>query len=196
MADLESRRASLEALNTAQHRRHGRDVLVEFWRRLFAGATSAAVFDGFVEMTVPRLPGEAHPACVVAYAELVGLARQPAFGVVMARQLWRFEPGRINDRRGLVTGVAEACDMALALVRSGRPPSGGAAVDRFVDAHARARRDADTAPFRRALIANAGADTDPDVRRYWDLFSEIAGETTTVGAIQRWLYDGLRVGAA
>ncbi|MGW4097894.1 MULTISPECIES: MerR family transcriptional regulator [unclassified Mycobacterium] len=196
LAGLARRRASLEALSTAQGGRRGHDVLVEFWRRLFAGATSADVFDGFVEMTVPRPPGEASPARVVAYAELVALARQPAFGAVMARQLWRFEPGRISDRRGLVIGVAEACDMALLLVHSGRPPSGGPAVDRFVDAHARARQDADTPPFRRALIANAGADTDPDVRRYWDLFSEIAGETTTVGSIQRWLYDGLRLGAA
>ncbi|MGV0736375.1 MerR family transcriptional regulator [Mycobacterium syngnathidarum] len=196
LAGLTRRRASLEALSTAQDGRRGHDVLVDFWRRLFAGATSAEVFDGFVEMTVPQPPDEESPARVVAYAELVALARQPAFGAVMARQLWRFEPGRISDRRGLVTGVAAACDMALPLVRSGRQPSGGPAVDRFVDAHARARRDADTPPFRRALIANAGADTDPDVRRYWGLFREIAGEATTVGSIQRWLYDGLRVCAA
>ncbi|QRY50237.1 MerR family transcriptional regulator [Mycolicibacterium septicum] len=195
LVNLTRRRASLDALSTAQDGRRGHDVLVGFWRGLFAGTTAPDVFDGFVEMTVPQPPGEASPARVVAYAELVDLARQPSFGTVMARQLWRFEPTRISDRRGLVAGVAEACDMALPLVRSGQPPSGGPAVDRFVDAHARARRVGDTPRFRWALTVNAGADTDPDVRRYWDLFSEIAGETTTVGSIQRWLHDALRSAA-
>ncbi|MED5816010.1 hypothetical protein VST63_26940 [Mycolicibacterium sp. 050232] len=192
LVNLTRRRASLEALSTAQDGRRGHDVLVEFWRRLFAGAASAEMFDGFVAMTVPQPPGETSPARVVAYAELVALARQPSFGTVMARQLWRFEPTRISDRRGLVTGVADACDMALPLVLSGQPPSGGPAVDRFVDAHARGRGTADTLRFRRSLIANAGADTDPGIRRYWDLVAEIAAEPTTVGALQSWLYEGLR----
>lgn len=192
LGDLARRRASLDALSTAQDGRRGHDVLIDFWRRLFAGAAQAEVFDGLVEMTVPQSPDQARPGSVVAYAELVALARQPVFGRVMARQLWRFEPTRISDRRGLVSGVAEACDMASPLVRAGQSPSSCAAVDRFVDAHAKARKDADTQSFRRALVVNAGADTDPHVRRYWDLFGEIAGETTTVGAIQRWLYEGLR----
>lgn len=194
--DLARRRASLDALSTAQDGYRAHAVLVGFWQRLFAGATSTEVFDRFIEMTVPQPPSQTGPAHVVAYAELVALARQPAFAIAMARQLWRFEPSRISDRRGLVTGVAEACDMALLPVQSGEPPSAGPAVDRFVDAHAKARGDADSPPFRHALIANAGADTDPAIRRYWDLFSEIGGETTTVGSIQRWLYDGLRLAAA
>ncbi|OCB58420.1 hypothetical protein A5722_06990 [Mycobacterium vulneris] len=196
MVSLTRRRASLEALATAQDGRRGYDVLVEFWRRVFAGATAPAMFDEFMEMTVPQPPEATSPARVVAYAELVALARQPSFGTAVARQLWRFEPARIGDRRALVAGVAEACDMALPQVSSGRSPSGGPAVDRFVDAHARARRTADTAPFRRELTVNAGADTNPDVRRYWDLFGEIAGETTTVGSIQRWLHDALRADVA
>lgn len=196
LVSLTRRRASLEALATAQDGRRGYDVLVEFWRRLFAGATAPAMFDEFMEMTVPQPPDDTSAARVVAYAELVTLARQPSFGAAMARQLWRFEPTRISDRRALVAGVAEACDMALPLVSSGRPPSAGPAVDRFVTAHARARRDGDTPGFRRALSSNAGADTDPDIRRYWDLFGEIAGEATTVGSIQRWLHDGLRSAVA
>ncbi|MEV0671701.1 MerR family transcriptional regulator [Mycobacterium sp. NPDC050441] len=192
LVNLTRRRASLEVLSTAQDGRRGHDVLVEFWRRLFAGAASPDAFDGFVEMTVPQPPGEPSPARVAAYAALVEVTQQPAFVAAMRRQLWRFEATRITDRRGLVTGVAEACDMALPLVLSGQPPSGGPAVDRFVDAHARARRDRDTPRFRRALTANAGADNDQRIRRYWDLYGEIAGEMTTVGSIQRWLYDALR----
>jgi hypothetical protein len=69
-------------------------------------------------------------------------------------------------------------------------------VDRFVDAHARARGDGDTPEFRRALVADTGADNDPRVGRYWALFGEVAGETTTVGSIQRWLADALRECAA
>ncbi|KHO24486.1 hypothetical protein QQ44_14745 [Mycolicibacterium setense] len=196
LVSLKGRRAALEGLIAAQDGRRGHDVLVGFWRRLFAGATSTTVFDEFVEMTVPPPPGATSTARVVAYAELVALARRSEFGAVMARQLWRFAPAGISDRPGLVAGVAEACDLALPLVCAGQPPSQGPAVDRFVDAHARARRVADTPGFRRALTANAGADTDPDVRRYWNLFSEIAGETPTVGSVQRWLYDALCVGAA
>ncbi|MGV0814850.1 MerR family transcriptional regulator [Mycolicibacterium boenickei] len=192
LAGLARRRASLDALSAAQDGRRGHGVLVEFWRRLFAGATAPEAFDEFVDMTVPKPPADPGPARVVAYAELVSLARQPAFGTVMAKQLWRFDPTRISDRRGLVTGVAQACDMALPLVLSGQPPSGGPAVDRFVDAHARARGTAVTPRFRRALIANGGADTDPSIRRYWNLVTEIADEATTVGALQGWLYDGLR----
>lgn len=193
LAGLARRRASLEALSTAQDGRRGYDVLVGFWRRLFAGATSVAVFDEYVEMTVPQPPVEPTPAGVVSYGELVGLAGHPAFGAAMRQQLWRFDPGRIADRRGLVAGVAEACDMALPLVLCGAPASPGPAVDRFVDAHARARRDEDTPGFRRALTV--GADDDPRIRRYWDLVAEIAGETTTVGSVQRWLSEALR-GAA
>ncbi|WP_051288898.1 MerR family transcriptional regulator [Mycobacterium sp. URHD0025] len=196
LVSLKGRRAALEGLISAQDGRRGHDVLVGFWRRLFAGATSTTVFDEFVEMTVPQQPRDTSAARVVAYAELVALARRSEFETVMAKQLWRFEPAGISDRGGLVAGVAEACDMALPLVCAGQPPSDGPAVARFVDAHARARHVSDTPRFRRALIANAGADTDPDVRRYWNLFGEIAGEATTVGSVQRWLYDALCVVAA
>ncbi|MEZ0363194.1 MerR family transcriptional regulator [Mycobacterium sp. pUA109] len=182
----------LQLLSAVQDGRRGHSVLVEFWRRLFAGATSPDTFDGFVEMTVPQPPGEPSPARVVAYAELVALARQPAFGSAMAQQLWRFDPTSISDRRELVTGVAEACDMAMPLVLAGQTPSPGPAVDRFVAAHARARRAKDTPGFRRALIGTAGVDNDPRIGRYWDLVTEIAGGAATVGAAQRWLFEALR----
>lgn len=182
----------LELLSGVQDAREGHGVIVEFWRRLFAGATSPETFEDFVQMTAPQPPAVPNPAGVVAYAELVALARQRVFASVMARQLWRFEPASIGDRRGLLAGVAEACDMAMPLVLAGRPPAAGPAVDRFVDAHARARRETDTPGFRRALVGNAGVDTDPRIGRYWDLVTEIAGVTATVGAAQRWLFEALR----
>ncbi|MHC9294739.1 MerR family transcriptional regulator [Mycobacterium sp. LTG2003] len=186
------RSARLQLLSTVQGGRGGYDVLIDFWRRLFAGATSREMFDEFVDMTVPQPPAEPTPVNVLAYAELVALAQRPMLSDAMAQQLWRFDPTRIADRRGLLTGIAEACDMALPLVISGRPPSDGPAVDRFVDAHASARREKDTPGFRLALADNAGADEDPLIRRYWCLVAEIAGEVTTVGSLQRWIYDALR----
>ncbi|PQM44920.1 HTH-type transcriptional regulator ZntR [Mycobacterium talmoniae] len=188
----DQRSARLQVLSAVPDAAIGRGVVVEFWRRLFAGAISPETFEGFVQMTAPPPPAEPNPAGVVAYAELVALAQQRAFASIMARQLWRFEPTAISDRRGLVTGVAEACDMAMPLVLAGRPPSPGPAVDRFVDAHARARREKDTPEFRRALIGNAGVDNDPRIGRYWDLVTEIAGEAATVGSAQRWLFEALR----
>ncbi|MGV9803175.1 MerR family transcriptional regulator [Mycobacterium sp. NPDC003449] len=197
LGDLTNRRASLVAVSQVRDGQRGHDAMVAFWRRLFAGAAAPKVFDEFVDMTVPRPPTTASaPARVVAYAELVALTERPAFGTVMARQLWRFEPAGITDRRGLVTGVAEACGMALPSVLAGLTPAAGPAVDRFVDAHACARGVEDSPRFRRALVANGGADTDQRIGRYWDLSSEIAGEATTVGALQRWLYEGLRSAAA
>jgi excisionase family DNA binding protein len=193
LAVLAGRREALATVQSVIHDGPGvHHGLVEFWRQLFAGASPPEAFDGFVEMTVPPVPAQPNLACALAYAELVALARQPDFGVVMGRQLWRFDPSRISDRRGLVTGVAQACDLALPLVRSGRPPAAGPAVDRFVDAHAWSRREHDTPQFRRALIANGGADRDPRVRTYWERVTEITGEATTVGTLQRWLYDALR----
>lgn len=188
------RSVRLQLLSAVQDGRRGYDALVKFWRRLFAGSAAPDRLDEFVDMTVPLPPNEPSAARVVAYAELVALCGQPAFGTAMARQLWRFEPTSIADRRGLLTGVAEACDMALPLLLSDRPPTAGPAVDKFVDAHARARRTTDTPTFRRALAENSGADQDPRIHRYWGLVVEIAGEAPTVGALQRWLYDGLLTG--
>ncbi|MHA7664518.1 hypothetical protein [Mycolicibacterium sp. HS_4_1] len=193
LAALTDRQTALDTVQSVvQDGRGAQQGLVEFWRQLFAGASPPGTFDGFVEMTVPPAPAQPNLACALAYAELVALARQPDFGLVMARQLWRFDPSRISDRRGLVTGVAQACDLALPLVCAGRPPATGPAVDRFVDAHARSRREADTPRFRQALIDNGGADHDPRVRTYWERVTEITGETTTVGTLQRWLYEALR----
>lgn len=193
LAALAGRQAALATVQSViQDGTGAQHGLVEFWRQLFAGAPSPAAFDGLVEMTVPPAPALPNLARALAYAELVALARQPDFGVVMARQLWRFDPSSISDRRGLVTGVAHACDLALPSVRAGRPPAPGPAVDRFVDAHARSRGAADTPQFRQALIANGGADRDPRVQTYWDRVTEITGEATTVGTLQRWLYDALR----
>jgi len=193
LAALVDRQAALATVQSVVQDGPGaRHRLVEFWRQLFDGASPPGAFDGFVAMTVPPAPAQPNLACALAFAELVALARQPDFGLVMARQLWRFDPSRINDRRGLVTGVAQACDLALPLVSAGRPPAAGPAVDRFVEAHARSRREADTPQFRQALIDNGGADHDPRVRTYWERVTEITGEATNVGSLQRWLYEALR----
>ncbi|MGV0744788.1 MerR family transcriptional regulator [Mycolicibacterium sp. XJ870] len=184
------RAARLQLISAVQDGRRAHDELVTFWRGLFAGSISAESFDGFVDMSIPAPPADPTPARVVAYAELVALARQPVLRTAMAQQLWRFEPTGIADRRVLVAGVAEACEMALPDVLADRPPSPGPAVDRLVDAHASARRVTATPEFRRAL-ATTGADHDPRIHHYWSLVGEIASETATIGALQRWLYDGL-----
>ncbi|WP_433523957.1 MerR family transcriptional regulator [Nocardia pseudovaccinii] len=175
----------LELLASVQDRDRAHDNLVTFWRTLLA-PIPPALFDGFIAMNVPQLPADPTPEHIVAFAELTTHITDPASAAAMSRQLWRTNPTRIHDKLALVTGVAEACAAVDSL---GTRPHPGPELDRFIHAHATARRDRDTPGLRHRLLDNA-PDNDPHIHRYWKLTAEITG-TTTAGAALYWLYQAL-----
>ncbi|MEV6136381.1 MerR family transcriptional regulator [Nocardia sp. NPDC051990] len=180
------RPARLELLAAVSDRHRAHDSLVTFWRRLLAPLPSP-IFDGFVEMNIPRLPADPTPEHIVAFAELTTHTTDPACTAAISRQLWRTNPARIHDKLALITGVAEACVAVNALGVS--TPHPGLELDQFIHAHAAARRDHDTPSLRRELLDNA-SDNDPRIHRYWKLTTEITG-ATTAGAALYWLYQAL-----
>lgn len=184
-----AQRAARLALLAAVHDRRGaHDTLVAFWRGLLT-PMSPEMFDGFVSMNIPDPPTDPTPRRVVAYAELVTATADPALASAMSRQLWRPDPAAIRDKRELLTRIADACAVVDPLVVARVAPRPGAELDRFLAAHAAARRERDTPRFRRRLL-NGANDTDPRIHRYWKLTTEITG-TTTSGAAQHWLYQAL-----
>lgn len=175
----------LELLASVQDRDRAHDDLVTFWRPLLA-PIPPALFDGFIAMNIPRLPADPTPEHIVAFAELTTHITDPACTAAMSRQLWRTNPTRIHDKLALVTGVAEVCAAVASL---GTQPHPGPELDRFIDAHATARRDRDTPRLRHRLLDNA-PDNDPHIHRYWKLTTQITG-TTTAGTALYWLYQAL-----
>ncbi|WP_433197420.1 MerR family transcriptional regulator [Nocardia sp. CA-107356] len=182
------RAARLELLAAVQDRHSAHDSIVTFWRRTLTPLPQD-MFDGFIAMNVPHLPTDPDPHHVVAYAELASLIADPALRVVMSRQLWRSDRTRIRHKLALLTGVAQACESAGHLLLANQQPGPGPELDQFVDAHAAARGERDTARFRQRLLIGA-TDSDHRIHRYWRLTNEVTG-TVTVGAAQHWLYNAL-----
>ena len=205
LASLAWRRASLAAVEAATPTERGarlamlaavqdheaaRAALVAFWQRLFLAQLPADVVSMFLEVSVPPPPADPTPRQVVAYAEMVALAGDHTLtGRMRARARVNLE--RISDETELLTGIAEACELARPLLLAGRRPAPGAALDRFVAAYATAQRSRDTPRFRQELLTTATVDRDPRLRRYWALVGEVTGEPVTVGVAQAWLVDAL-----
>lgn len=182
------RPARVELLAAVQDRQRAYDDLVRRWRSLLH-PLPPGLFDGFVTMNIPRPPADPTPRQVVAFAELTTQISDPAWSAAVSRQLWRTDPARIPDKLTLVTEVAAACEAVDPRCVSGAQPIPGPELDRFVGAHAAARRTRDTPDLRRMLLADP-ADNAPAIHRYWRLTTEITGATTT-GVALHWLYEAL-----
>ncbi|WP_460718201.1 helix-turn-helix domain-containing protein [Nocardia heshunensis] len=177
-----------DALLAVEDPRRGYRTVLDFWARLLA-PLSPQVFEAFAEMDVPNPVCDWDPGRVLAFGELAATIADPEVGAVMARQLWRADPGAIRHPRALLNGVAEACQEIGGLLLANESPRPGPELDRFVAAHASGRGVRDTPGFRRRLVADA-VDSDPRVRRYWSLTGEITG-TITSGGAQHWLARAL-----
>lgn len=182
------RAARLELLAAVADRGRAHDNLLAFWRGLLT-PIAPELFDGFVAMNIPAPPADPTPRQVVAYAELATAVTDPVLTTAMAKQLWRHDPAGIRDKRALLAGIAEACEVVDPLVTAHVEPRPGAELDRFLTAHAAARRVRPTPEFRRRLLYGAD-DNHPRIRRYWTLTTQITG-TSTTGAAQDWLYRAL-----
>ncbi|GAA2612496.1 MerR family transcriptional regulator [Actinomadura fulvescens] len=205
LASLAWRRASLRAVEQASPAERAarlellahaqgpaaRSVIVDFWVRMVRAHVSPEIMEGLVDLAVPRAPADPTPGQVVAFAEMMALARGSSFGDER-RVRQRIAEAEISDEGTLMLGVAEAYALAAPAVLAGEPPRPGAALDRFVEAHAFVRRDRkDTPEFRRYLHRELLRDHDARIDRYWDLFSEVTGTSASFGQGHRWLLDAL-----
>jgi DNA-binding transcriptional MerR regulator len=205
LADLAWRRASLRAIEEAGPADRAarlellaavnggcaaRDALIDFWKRTMVAPVSEAMLAAFVTMAVPEPPTDPTPPQVVAYAELVALARDRSLRRgLLARS--RANAELIADEDALLSGIAEACVLAEPMVRAGEPPRVGPELDQYVAAHASVRGSGDTPEFRRRLLGDVAADRDPRMRRYWRLVTEAGGAPVAHGASHLWLTDAL-----
>ncbi|WP_067529491.1 MerR family transcriptional regulator [Nocardia uniformis] len=198
------RRASLHALETvapaertkrlallaaAQDGRAAYDSIVRFWRRILAPMTPDH-FDGYIAMSVPEPPADPSAAQVAAYAEMTSLVTRPELYAVAWRQIWRPNPEPARDELGFLSGLATVCIDVLPVVSAGVQPHTGAALDRFVDAHAAARGQRDSPQFRQQLLV-AATDMDRRILRYWNLTAELFETPATIGHAHHWLYNAL-----
>ncbi|MDJ0347274.1 hypothetical protein QMK19_39475 [Streptomyces sp. H10-C2] len=81
----------------------------------------------------------------------------------------------------------------------GLAPRAGDAVNAFVPAHARARRETDTLAFRKYLhgLVSKSSGFDPRLERYWALIGRATGgRVLNMTVAHQWLTDGLSISIA
>ncbi|MFC4373778.1 MerR family transcriptional regulator [Nocardia halotolerans] len=165
------------------------DALIGFWRRQLGPLRGAVVHD-FIDMNVPGPPVGIEPDQLIVYAELVAAVGDPALDAAMLDAVRHRGTAGVRDEEYLLRAVADACLAAAPLVAAGAPPGPGMELDQYVDAHATARAERDTADFRRRLLRDS-AGGDRRVRRYWELTAVLTGVPVSSGAVQLWLFDAL-----
>lgn len=183
------RATRLELLAAVDDGRSAHDALVSFWKRIIAAPLPEGMVTSIVTMSVPDPPRDPTPAQVVAYAEMVSLTADRSLAWQL-RSRARAEQEVIADEVTLLTGMAEAFELAEPLLLAGQRPGPGRALDRYVGAHAAVRNARDTPGFRRQLVSSVAVHRDPRVRRYWHLMTEVTGEHNP-GVVQAWLLDAL-----
>ncbi|MEU1985600.1 MerR family transcriptional regulator [Nocardia sp. NPDC019395] len=188
-ADGNDRPLVLTRLAEVADRGAARTALIDFWRRILT-PMPAAMFDDFVEMDIPPIPAEPSPRHVLAFAELVQLARSPELAVVVSRQLWGADDPAIRSKPALIEGLAPAYTAVANRIAAADPPDSGPELDMYIAAHAAARAGRDTPGFRRRLARGVPV-ADRTATRYWTLTAEVLGTPSTTGAIQHWLDTAL-----
>ncbi|WP_433662339.1 MerR family transcriptional regulator [Nocardia sp. CA-128927] len=179
----------LALLAAAQDGGAAHDCLVQFWRRILAPVPRSDL-DMWLYWNVPEPPADPSVDEVVAYAELAALIVDPGMSSTVRQQYWRSQPEMIRDRRGLYIGVGDLLTDVVPLLSAGVRPHAGRELDRFVNAHARARGERDSLRFRQYLLIDA-TDTDHRIHRYWALTGQLLGTRITVGPAHNWIYDAL-----
>ncbi|MEV0251777.1 MerR family transcriptional regulator [Nocardia sp. NPDC050712] len=183
------RAARLALLADAQDGDAAYDCLVRFWKQILTPISGRDV-GAWLCGNVPEPPADPSVETVVAYAELTALAAAPGMSTTVRQQLWRAQPHLIRDPQGLYDRMGELMIDVAALVSAGIRPHAGSELDRFVDAHARARGERDSPRFREQLLTGA-TDTDPRIHRYWTLTEQLLGTRLIVGPVHHWLYAAL-----
>ncbi|TCO54942.1 MerR family transcriptional regulator [Actinocrispum wychmicini] len=177
------RAARLDLLTAVTDSRAAHDTLVEYWRRAVANPWPEPVFEAFAAMVVPDPPAEPTAAQVMAYAQMVTLTANRLLPSLLTEH--------VVDQHSMLAGVDEAIGLASPLVSAGTIPGPGPVLDQFVAAHAVGRDRRDSPAFRQELLTTLASGREPGFRRYWGLYAEVTGETTTLGGTHIWLLDSL-----
>ncbi|MFF4244685.1 MerR family transcriptional regulator [Streptomyces sp. NPDC001822] len=190
----EERLRRLEILSRVQRLSEAHRTLTDHWYRALSEAMPKSRLDIMVAMLAPAPPHDPVPATALAYAELHLLISTPGF-----TRWTQDHDEEMRDGPAFYAEIDEAAALTAAALAQGLPPGAGDAVDAFVSAHARARRESDTAAFRvhlHGLVSRSSA-FDPRLERYWALVgTTTAGRVLNMTEAHRWLTDGLSMSIA
>ncbi|MGW2658806.1 helix-turn-helix domain-containing protein [Streptomyces sp. NPDC001478] len=184
----------LEILARVQRLPQARRSLTDHWYRELPAEMPKRRLDLMIAMLSPEPSRAPSPASALAYAEIHVLVSTPGF------TRWTGDHAEeMRDAPAFYGEIDEAAGLTAAAVRQGLRPGPGAAVDAFVSAHARARRESDTPAFRRFLhaLVSRSSGFDPRLRRYWDLLGTVTGGLSlNMTAAHAWLTEGLGLSIA
>ncbi|MDX3214479.1 MerR family transcriptional regulator [Streptomyces sp. ME02-6991-2B] len=190
----EERLRRLEILSRVQRLPQARRALTDHWHRELPAAMPRRRLDIMVAMLSPEPPRDPGPASVLAYAELHLLISTPSF-----TRWTRDHDQEMREAPAFYAEVDEAAAATAAALAQGLPPSAGDAVNAFVSAHARARREPDTPAFRAYLhkLVSRSSGFDPRLERYWSLVGTVTGgRVLDMTVAHKWLTDGLSLSIA
>ncbi|MEU2390344.1 MerR family transcriptional regulator [Streptomyces sp. NPDC007369] len=190
----EERLRRLEILSRVQRLPQAHRTLTDHWYRELSAAMPKHRLDIMVAMLAPDPPQDPDPATALAYAELHLLISTPGF------TRWTQDHGEeMRDGPAFYGEIDEAAALTAAAMAQGLPPGAGDAVNAFVSAHARARRESDTPAFRAYLhgLVSRSSGFDPRLERYWALVgTATGGRVLNMTVAHRWLTDGLALSTA
>ncbi|MFE2479999.1 MerR family transcriptional regulator [Streptomyces sp. NPDC001194] len=185
----EERLRRLEILSRVQRLPEAHRGLTDHWYRELSPALPGHRLDIMVAMLSPGPPQDPDPASALAYAELHLLVATPSF-----TRWTRDHDEEMRDAPAFYGEIDEAAALTATAVAQGLPPGPGDAVNAFVSAHARARRESDTPAFRAYLhgLVSRSSGFDPRLERYWALVgTATGGRVLNMTVAHRWLTEGL-----
>ncbi|MFJ3204739.1 MerR family transcriptional regulator [Streptomyces sp. NPDC086989] len=190
----EERLRRLEILSRVQRLPEAHCTLTDHWYRELSAAMPKPRLDIMVAMLAPAPPQAPVPASALAYAELHLLISTPGF-----TRWTQDHEEEVRDGPAFYAEIDEAATLTADALAHGLPPGAGDAVDAFVSAHARARRESDTPAFRAHLhgLVSRSSGFDPRLERYWALVgTATGGRVLNMTVAHRWLTDGLSMSIA
>ncbi|ROR00286.1 DNA-binding transcriptional MerR regulator [Streptomyces sp. 2132.2] len=190
----EERLRRLEVLSRVQRLPEARRTLTDHWYRELSAAMPKRRLDSMIAMLAPDPPQDPVPATALAYAELHLLISTPSF-----TRWTQDHDDEMKDGPAFYAEIDDAAALTVASLAQGLPPGPGDAVNAFVSAHARARRESDTPAFRAYLhgLVSRSSGFDPRLERYWALVgTATGGRVLNMTVAHRWLTDGLSISIA
>ncbi|WP_176740031.1 MerR family transcriptional regulator [Streptomyces sp. Ncost-T10-10d] len=190
----EERLRRLEILSRVQRLPQAHRTLTDHWYRELSAAMPKRQLDIMIAMLSPDPPQDPDPAMALAHAELHLLISTPSF-----TRWTQDHDEEMRDAPAFYGEIDDAAVLTAAALAQGLPPSAGDAVNAFVSAHARARRESDTPAFREYLhkLVSRSSGFDPRLERYWSLVGiATGGRVLNMTVAHKWLTDGLSISIA
>ncbi|MCX5199209.1 MerR family transcriptional regulator [Streptomyces sp. NBC_00249] len=190
----EERLERLEILSRVQRLPQAHRALTDHWYRELSGTMPGHRLDIMIAMLAPEPPRDPDATTALAYAQLHVLVSTPSF-----TRWTQDHDEEMRDGPAFYAQIDEAAALTAAAVVQGLPPGSGDAVNAFVSAHARARRESDTPAFRAHLhgLVSRSSGFDPRLERYWGLVGTVTGgRVLNMTVAHRWLTEGLSLSIA